>query len=127
MGSSDWYKAGPRTVPRCGSLRTRDTGLGRSDDDIDAWSLDVKRINCDGASVSARRTRLLVDDNADAAWRRDGDVRVGGEDWLARDDQADQFRIPGDGSLSTAAGGARVRFHDIGSNKTSQKVQVRDR
>ncbi len=76
------------------------------DDDVDAWSRDVQRIDRHRSGISARRTRLLVDDDADATWQREGDVRVGDKDWLARDDQADEFRIPSDGGLSTAAGGA---------------------
>ncbi len=110
------------TVPRFRSSRARDAGLGRSDDDVDAWSLDMQCIDCDGSGVPARRARLLVDDEADAGWQRDGEVWVGYDDGLARHDQADQLSITADGRLPTAAGGAGVRFHGIGSNQTTQQI-----
>ena len=94
--------------------------MGGSDDDVEARSRNVQRIDRRRSGISARRTRLLVDDNADAAGRRDGEVRVDGQDWLARDDQADELGIPGGAGLSIAAAGARVRFHQIGSNQTTQ-------
>src|SRR5207245_3611 len=53
--------------------RANDTGLGGSYDDVDAWSLDVQRIDGDRSASSARRAGLLVDDEADAAWQRDGE------------------------------------------------------
>src|SRR5256712_12217071 len=101
--------------------------MGGSHDDVDARSRDVQRVDGYRSGVAARRARLLVDDDADAAWQRDGDVRVDGEDRLARDDQADELGIPGDGGLSTAAAGARVRFHEIGSDQTTEQAQIRDR
>ncbi len=100
--------------------RASDTGLGGSDDDVNAWSLDVQRIDGHRSGVSTRRTRLLVDDEANAAWQRDREVWVGYDDGLARGDQADEFSIPANGGLTTAAGSAGVRFHDVGGNQTTQ-------
>ena len=94
--------------------------MGRRDDDIDARSLDMQRVDGRRSGISPRGARLLVDNNTDAAGRRDGEVRVDGQDWLARDDQADELGIPGGAGLSIAAAGARVRFHQIGSNQTTQ-------
>ena len=101
--------------------------MGGGDNNVDAWSRDVQRIDRHRSGISAGRTRLLVDDDADAARQRDGNVRVGDEYRLARDDQADELGIPGDCSLSIAAGGTRVRFHEIGSHQTTQQAQIVDR
>ncbi len=112
----------PRRELSLNQGRANDTGLGGSYDDVSAWSLDVQRIDSDRSASSARRAGLLVDDEADAAWQRDGEVWVGYEDGLARGDQADELSIPGDGSLSIAASSPGVRFHDIGSNQTTQQT-----
>src|SRR6267142_1675226 len=103
-----------------GPLGTGDIGMRGGDDDIDARTADVQRIDRHGSRVAARRARLLVDDDADAARQRNGEVRIEGEDRLSRDDQANELRIAGDGGLAAAAAGARVRLHDIGSNQTTQ-------
>ena len=89
-----------------------------------AWSLDVQRIDGEGAGISARRTCLLVDDEANAARQGDGEVWVGYEDGLARSDQADDLGTPGDGGLATATGGLRVRFHDVGSTRPPIRLRV---
>src|SRR5258708_30566284 len=114
-------------APRLELSRASDTGLGGSDDDIGTWSFDVQRIDGHRSGVSTRRARLLVDDEANAAWQRDGEVRVGYDDGLARGDQADELSGPAARGLPTAAGRARVRLHDIGGNQTAQQAQVGDR
>src|SRR5258708_39524309 len=91
---------------------------------MDTWSFDVQRIDGHRSGVSTRRARLLVDDEANAAWQRDGEVWVGYDDGLARGDQADELGVPADGGLATAAGSARVRLHDIGGHQTAQQAQV---
>src|SRR5260370_13047434 len=100
--------------------RASDTGLGGSDDDVNAWSLDVQRIDGHRTGVSTRRARLLVDDETNAAWQRDGEVRVGYDYGLARGDQADDLGVPADGGLTTAAGSARISLPHTGANQTPQ-------
>jgi len=140
MGNESQYVAVPPTRDnqpiRCfgshsraegaGSSLTCDIGVGGSDDEVDARSRDMQCVDRRRSGIPPRRTRLLVDDNADAAWHRNGEVRVGGEDWLTGDDQPDQLGAPAGGGLSVAAGGARVRLHQIGSNQATQQIQAVD-
>src|SRR5690349_1889717 len=101
--------------------------MGGGDDDIDARSANMQSIYCHRFAIAALRVGMLVDNDTDATWQRDGEVGVRYEDGLARCHQADEYGIPGDGGLSIAAGGAGVRFHDIGSNQTTQQVHALDR
>jgi hypothetical protein len=105
---------------------TSDTGLGGGDDSVNAWSLDVQRIDGHRSGVSTRRARLLVDDEANAPGQREGEVRVGCDDRLTCGHQADELGIPGHGGLTAAAGAVGVRLHDISGNQTTQQVQVRN-
>jgi hypothetical protein len=72
---------------------------------------------------SPRRAGLLVDDDADAARQRDGQIWVGGKDRLSCYGKSHQLGIPAGAGLSIAATGARVRFHDRGGNQAIQKVR----
>src|SRR2546430_6477710 len=104
-----------------------DAGLGGSNNDVNAGSLDVQRIDGDGAGISTRRVGLFVDDKTDATRQRDGKVWGGDEDGLARSDQADDFGTAGNRSLAAATAGAGVRFHGIGGNQTAHQVQASNR
>src|SRR5258708_39622751 len=101
--------------------------MGGMAGEVEAWALGVQGIDGQRTGVSTRRTRLLGDDEANAAWQRDREVRVGYGDGLARGDQADELSIPANGGLTPAAGGAGVRLHHVGGNQTAQQAQVRDR
>ena len=80
--------------------------MGRGNDDVNAGSSDMQSIDRHRAARSPRRTGLLVDDDADAAWQRDGQVWVGGKDRLAGYGQSHKLGIPTRGGLSIAATGA---------------------
>jgi len=105
--------------------RTSDIGMGGGDDNVNAWSRDVQRFDGYRSGVSTRWTRLLVDDEANTPWQRDGEVR-GYSDGLTCGYQVDDLGIPARGGRTAAAGGTGVRLHDIGGNQTTQQVQVRN-
>jgi hypothetical protein len=71
VGSADGIESGSRAG---------DIGMGGGHYDVDAWSGDVQCVDSHRSGISARRTRLLVDDDADAARKREGKVWVGGKD-----------------------------------------------
>lgn len=56
--------------------------MGGGDDDVDASSRDVQRIDRHHSCISARRTRLLVDDDADAIWQTRWRRSGWQEEWL---------------------------------------------
>src|SRR5438445_9181751 len=98
-------------ISRRTSSRTCDIGMGRRDDDIDARSLDMQRVDGRRSGISPRGARLLVDNNTDAAGRRDGEVRVGGKDWLTRDDEPIQLGVLAVRGLSISEGGVGMLIY----------------
>ena len=87
-------------------LGAGDVRLRGGDHYVDAWPGDVQRIHGDGSARSARRTRLLIDNDADSARQGDRKVRVGDENGLARNGQSHQLRIPAGARLLATACGA---------------------
>ena len=65
-----------------------DIGLRGRHDDVDRWSGNVQRICGDRSARSARRTRLLVDDDADSARQGNRKIWVTDKDRLPRDGQS---------------------------------------
>lgn len=108
-------------------LGAGDVGLSGGDHDVDAGSGDVQRIDSDRAGVAARRTCLLVDDDANAARQRDGEVRGGGKDLLAGDGQSHELSVAADAGSAPAAGGAGAGCDGGGINQAIEQVHVGER
>src|SRR5690349_10385818 len=87
-------------------LGASDVRLCGGDHYVDAWPGDVQRIHRDRPARSARRTRLLIDNDADSARQGDRKVRVGDQDGLARNGQSHELRISAGARLPAAACGA---------------------
>lgn len=114
-------------VPKLRWLGAGDIGLCGGNHNVDARSSNMQGIDRHRPACSTRRTRLLVDDDADSAGQRNRKVWIGNQDRLACNRQSNQFGIPANTGLSIATGGAGVGFHGGGSNQAIQQIYILER